>query len=260
MPHKTSLYINMLFIFCGWYLIFSLAPQIVYAQDKRFPDIQRFVGYDAQYLSPNPKLPSFMTKIHKDWYQMLQSYNPKVYNIPNTYMNKKYAHAWNSTYKKLQNAQKIDMLRGINGFINKVPSKSDKNLYGKEEYWATPKEFFTKFAGDCEDYAFAKYFALKYFQWPEESLWVLLVFDKVHKTPHAVLAVRLDEKLYILDNLAKPQHKLLDESEYQNKILPLFALSSKGVWIFNKGVKEHLKNISAAAKEKPATPSKAQEK
>ncbi len=250
MSFKTPFHICIYSILVHWLMFFSLLPVHSYAQSKHFPQIQHFVGYEAQYLSPNPKLPKFFSKIHEDWYQMLQKYDPQVYNSPNTIMNKKYAHTWNSTYKKLQKAQKIDLLRGINGFINKVPSKDDHKLYGQEEYWATPKEFFTNHGGDCEDYAFAKYFALKYFQWPEQDLWVLLVFDKVHKMLHAVLTARLDEKLYILDNLAKPRHKLLHEKEYQNKILPLFALSAKGVWIFKEGVKEHVKNNAASTKKK----------
>src|SRR5574344_2897180 len=38
----------------------------------------------------------------------------------------------------------------------------DRDVYGKDEYWASPQEFIDKKRGDCEDYAiFVAYFASK---------------------------------------------------------------------------------------------------
>ncbi|MFX5464767.1 transglutaminase-like cysteine peptidase, partial [Acinetobacter baumannii] len=41
-----------------------------------------------------------------------------------------------------------------------IPYKSNEDVWGQRDYWATPIEFLTKNAGDCEDYAIAKYYTL----------------------------------------------------------------------------------------------------
>ena len=40
----------------------------------------------------------------------------------------------------------------------------------KKDYWATPIEFMGTGAGDCEDYAIAKYFSLINLGIPEDKL------------------------------------------------------------------------------------------
>lgn len=42
-------------------------------------------------------------------------------------------------------------------FVNKIPYLSDEENYGVPDYWAPPGEFFSNEAGDCEDFAIAKY-------------------------------------------------------------------------------------------------------
>ena len=55
--------------------------------------------------------------------------------------------------------QKLD---AVNRFYNGVRYMSDKKVYGKSDYWATPWQFLGKDKGDCEDYVISKYFALIY--------------------------------------------------------------------------------------------------
>jgi amino acid transporter len=44
--------------------------------------------------------------------------------------------------------------------------------FGIDDYWMTPKEFFIKGFGDCEDYAIAKYFTLLELGVKKESLYL----------------------------------------------------------------------------------------
>lgn len=48
-------------------------------------------------------------------------------------------------------------LKEVNDYVNSVPFKTDLQNYGVSDYWATPREFFKRNAGDCEDYVVAKY-------------------------------------------------------------------------------------------------------
>ena len=56
---------------------------------------------------------------------------------------------------------KYGVLGEINTEINKIPYKSDILNTGKIDTWLTPDEFYKKNAGDCEDFAIAKYFELR---------------------------------------------------------------------------------------------------
>lgn len=53
------------------------------------------------------------------------------------------------------------LLATINALANGVPAASDGEHWGQAEYWATPTEFVASNGGDCEDYAIAKYVALR---------------------------------------------------------------------------------------------------
>jgi predicted transglutaminase-like cysteine proteinase len=89
----------------------------------------------------------------------------------------------------------------INRAINlAVRPVSDLALYGTADRWAAPLDTLTLGAGDCEDYAIAKYFDLQLADVPEHDLRLLIVHDlRVHQD-HAVLAVRQDGHWLILDN------------------------------------------------------------
>ena len=51
-----------------------------------------------------------------------------------------------------------DRLAAVNGFFNqRVAFRDDIEVWGQIDYWATPLELLDKGAGDCEDYAIAKY-------------------------------------------------------------------------------------------------------
>ena len=49
----------------------------------------------------------------------------------------------------------------MNRFFNNIRFRSDQKTWGKEDYWALPREFLNRGIGDCEDYAIAKYITLR---------------------------------------------------------------------------------------------------
>ena len=63
--------------------------------------------------------------------------------------------------QKLKSASTIKKLNTVNTWVNFIHYKSDMELYGVSDYWATLYEFVGKNAGDCEDYTIAKYYILK---------------------------------------------------------------------------------------------------
>jgi arylamine N-acetyltransferase len=56
--------------------------------------------------------------------------------------------------------------------------------------------------GDCEDFALTKYFALRSLGFDDAAMRIAVVWDGVDREEHAVLLVRVRDKLWLLDNKA----------------------------------------------------------
>ena len=118
--------------------------------------------------------------------------------------------AWQAMLSGEVGRAPLDQLQAVNRFLNNWRYKADAQNYGQRDYWATPLEFLRQ-SGDCEDYAIAKYVSLRQLGFRAEHLRMVVVRDIVRDLAHAVLAVYLDDQVYILDNLTRavlPQEQL----------------------------------------------------
>jgi len=89
--------------------------------------------------------------------------------------------------QSLENADEIRKLEEVNDFWNGVQFRSDRELWGVSDYWATPWEFLARDAGDCEDYVIAKYFTLKYLGVDPKKMYFTYVRALRFDQPHMVL-------------------------------------------------------------------------
>jgi predicted transglutaminase-like cysteine proteinase len=106
----------------------------------------------------------------------------------------------------------------INRAVNlAIAATSDKIQYGVEDKWASPLMTFTSGRGDCEDYALAKYAALRAAGFAPDELRLLIV--RLPQIDHAVLSVRHEGRWLILDNR---RFAMLDAAHLD--ATPLFAL------------------------------------
>ncbi len=67
---------------------------------------------------------------------------------------------WEDLKAKAEGKPLKEMLKMVNDFFNRMPYRTDMEVWGVEDYWATPREFIQK-SGDCEDYSITKYYALR---------------------------------------------------------------------------------------------------
>ena len=88
----------------------------------------------------------------------------------------------------LARAPLLDQLRAVNRHFNSFRYRSDRDLWGQEDHWATPEELLRAGAGDCEDLAIAKYFALRRLGIPAERLRITYVRDRRRRGSHMLLA------------------------------------------------------------------------
>lgn len=104
------------------------------------------------------------------------------------YFARKRYEAYNAKLYELQDRSTEAKLKGINDFFNKVPYGEDIDVWGEEDYWATPLEFLGRDRGDCEDYVIAKYFALRDLGIPSEKLFISYVVSSRLNDEHMVLS------------------------------------------------------------------------
>ncbi|HEX6007392.1 MAG TPA: transglutaminase-like cysteine peptidase [Burkholderiales bacterium] len=130
-------------------------------------------------------------------------------------------------YKKLPEEEK---LRVVNDFMNETRFVSDREHWGKEDYWATPIEFLSTNGGDCEDYSIAKYFTLRALGVPDDKLRITYVKELViYNEAHMVLAYfpTPDAEPLVLDNI----NKTIQPASNRNDLLPVYSFNGSGLWL-----------------------------
>ncbi len=94
------------------------------------------------------------------------------------------------------------MLDMVNRTVNAAMTyRSDAAIWGKSDYWASPVEMAMKGAGDCEDFAIAKYWALRGLGLADDQLQMVVLQDTRRQLFHAVLVVHTASGAYVLDNV-----------------------------------------------------------
>ena len=106
--------------------------------------------------------------------------------------------------------------RALLGEINRAVNLAIRNVSDLKQHgtdvWSSPLATFASGQGDCEDYAIAKYLALRESGIATENLRLVVVQSR-RGSAHAVLAVRLDDRWLLLDNttlVLVPDHERTD--------------------------------------------------
>lgn len=140
----------------------------------------------------------------------------------------------------------LQQLDAVNRYFNAVPYAEDGKLYGVKDHWATPAEFVRNNGGDCEDYAVAKYTALRAMGWSADSLLIVAVRDHNYNVDHAILAAKVNGQWHYLDNRAPRLLSPSDVPEYQ----PVYALNEHKLSVFIKA--KPTQEVAARVKGQPA--------
>lgn len=148
------------------------------------------------------------------------------------------AQTWRNLLNYARKKSDIEILRLVNGYFNHIPHKTDPAAWSKREHWASPREFMGIRGGDCEDYAIAKYFALRFLGFDSRQMRVIVVLN--HLSPsktelHAVLAVFCNKTWFILDNNASPKDAIFPHLQYGSRLTPLYSVNENGSWIYMRG-------------------------
>lgn len=146
---------------------------------------------------------------------------------------------WYKLIDDYKGANTRDKLELVNNFFNQLAFVNDSELWGQEDYWATPLQMLSSNGGDCEDFSIAKYFTLRKMGIPEESMRLTYVKALQLNQAHMVLTyfTTADAEPLILDNLVTD----IRPSSERTDLLPVYSFNGNGLWLAKrKGMDERV--------------------
>jgi predicted transglutaminase-like cysteine proteinase len=142
--------------------------------------------------------------------------------------------AWQRLLSTQKPLSEVEQLKVVNLFFNhQLRYQEDIDLWHEVDYWATPIESLWKGAGDCEDYAIAKYFSLRRLGVSADKLRITYVKALRQNRAHMVLTYYSSPEAMplVLDSLVDP---ILPASQRQD-LLPVYSFNGEGLWLTGAG-------------------------
>ncbi|XOZ34179.1 transglutaminase-like cysteine peptidase [Halomonadaceae bacterium KBTZ08] len=136
---------------------------------------------------------------------------------------------WEELVAEHRDMPEASQVQVVNRFFNQRAFVSDQQHWGHEDYWATPVEFLATDAGDCEEFANAKYMTLRAMGVPEKRLRVTYV-DAVHlDQAHMVLAWYPEPgaEPLVLDNLVNH----IQPASQRTDLKPVYSFNGTDLWL-----------------------------
>jgi predicted transglutaminase-like cysteine proteinase len=96
---------------------------------------------------------------------------------------------------------------------------------GPLDVLGTPLEFLA-YGGQCQDYAIAKYVALRQAGVPADQMRIVILRATARGEDHAVLVVNVDGEAMMLDNLRTGVVPANSEASYR----PYYSINESGWW------------------------------
>lgn len=136
--------------------------------------------------------------------------------------------SWQYLLDQLNGKPEAEVLAEVNRFFNQVRFLGDAEHWNQVDYWATPLELLATNGGDCEDFAIAKYFSLKWLGVPVGKMRLTYVKAVELNQAHMVLTYHrsLGKEPIVLDNLVDD---ILPASERPD-LVPVYSFNGDGLW------------------------------
>src|SRR3990167_1951685 len=138
--------------------------------------------------------------------------------------------AWDELINSNLGKSESELLQTTNRFFNRqLRFVDDSQNWRQNDYWASPIEALVKGAGDCEDYAIAKYFTLRRLGMPSEKLRITYVKALRYNQAHMVLTYYASPGAIplVLDNLIGE----IRPASQRKDLLPVYAFNAEGLYL-----------------------------
>lgn len=140
---------------------------------------------------------------------------------------------WRAMLPPPQGRSELDKLERINRYVNqRIRWVEDRELWQQDDYWASLLETLAKGAGDCEDFAIAKYVSLLLAGVPEARLRLTYVRmqrpGRTEPEAHMVLAYYAEPAAepLILDNFDGD----IKPASHRPDLTPVYAFNASQLW------------------------------
>lgn len=137
------------------------------------------------------------------------------------------AGPWNELVEQVPQLPDLDPLDLANRWVNwHIRYIDDKG----PDRWASPPETLQRGFGDCEDFAIAKMGLLTQMGIAPEDMFLIILRERHRPRDHAVLAVRRDGAMLVLDNRTDSVLPANQVTDY----LPIFSYSGSFGWTYGQ--------------------------
>lgn len=144
--------------------------------------------------------------------------------------------AWRRMIDDNRSIDESEKLNVVNNFFNRrILFDTDEAIWQQNDYWATPLETMGRGAGDCEDFAIAKYTTLLLMGVANDKLRLIYVRARIggpgsnKSEAHMVLGyyARPTDEPLVLDNLIGNVRPASSRSD----LAPVFSFNNSGLWV-----------------------------
>jgi predicted transglutaminase-like cysteine proteinase len=184
---------------------------------------EQVAAVSQTYLFGSREIHSANLKMFPKWRGTLQRFEAELKSCETGRCRKK---QWQAVIDGLRGKDLMTQLRELNTEMNDKRYITDPVNWNLPDYWATPFQFLRK-NGDCEDYAISKYMALRDLGVAAEDMRIVVLNDLNLRIAHAVLAVYVNGKPYILDNQISTVVPATSIRHYQ----PVYSINENGWWL-----------------------------
>ena len=136
---------------------------------------------------------------------------------------------WEALVAEHRESTEPRQLQAVNRFFNQRDFRSDLEHWGESDYWATPVEFLATDAGDCEEYANAKYMTLRALGVSDERMRITYVDARHLNQAHMVLTYYPEPGVepLILDNLVDS----IQPASQRQDLKPVYSFNGSDLWL-----------------------------
>jgi predicted transglutaminase-like cysteine proteinase len=143
--------------------------------------------------------------------------------------------AWGAMLDAAAALPEARKVQRVNTFFNRrIAFGEDQDIWGQPDFWATPLDTLARGAGDCEDFAIAKYVSLRMLGLSDVKLRLIYVRARIGGPHSGVSQAHMVLGYYpepggeplVLDNLIDDAQPAASRAD----LLPIFSFNSDGLW------------------------------
>ncbi len=130
-----------------------------------------------------------------------------------------------------RHGSKRQLIHRVNSWVNAAITYTDDiRMTGTRDSWAPALQTLRSGRGDCEDYAIGKMQLLMAAGIREQDMHFVVVRDLVRRADHAILVVKLDGEMLLLDSNT---NRIVDARQ-NHDYMPVFSFSGSKKWMHGR--------------------------